>query len=283
MVSTANVDFMTVWICRACGVEHADTAEPPVSCVICTDERQYVPKTGQAWTTLAELVAEGTHIELEELEPNLFEVTAVPQVAIGQRCYLVRSTSGNLLWDPPGFVDEAAARRIRELGEVVAIVASHPHMYGVQVEWSRALGGAPVLVAASDARWVQRPDAAISTISADLELVQGLTIRTIGGHFPGSLIAHWSDGADGRGVVLSGDTFFPGPDGHWCTFMRSFPQYLPMSAAVVERVATAITARPFDRAYGNLGGVIDHDARAAVRRSAVRYAEWVRGDHDDLT
>jgi hypothetical protein len=32
-----------------------------------------------------------------------------------------------MLWDPIGFVDEAV-RRIRALGEVVAIAASHPHI-----------------------------------------------------------------------------------------------------------------------------------------------------------
>jgi len=52
---------------------------------------------------------------------------------------------------------------------------------------------------------------------------------------------------------------------------------------VVERVATKVAEREFERAYGNFGNVIRTDARAAVIRSAERYAAWVRGDHDDLT
>jgi glyoxylase-like metal-dependent hydrolase (beta-lactamase superfamily II) len=274
---------MTVWICKACAVEHPDTGEPPTFCAICSDERQYVPKTGQEWTTLAELAAGGTHLDIEELEPNLFGITAVPQVAIGQRALLVRTSDGNLLWDPTGFVDEEGARRIRDLGEVVAIVASHPHMYGAQVEWSRALGGAPILVAEADQGWVQRTDAAIWPFSGDLEIVPGVTLRTVGGHFAGSLAAHWSMGADGRGVLLAGDTVFPGPDGKWVTFMRSYPNSIPLSGAVALRAAKKLTTRPFERLYGNLGGVIDSEASDVVNRSAERHAAWARGDFDDLT
>ncbi len=242
-----------------------------------------MPKTGQAWTSLAGLAGAGTSLEIEELEPNLFGIRAEPQVAIGQRAMLIRTTDGNLLWDPTGYVDDEGARRVRDLGEVIAIVASHPHMYGSQVEWSRLLGGAPILVAAADAAWVRRTDDAISTFTGDLDILPSVTISTVGGHFPGSLVARWRDGADGRAVLLAGDTFFPGPDGEWVTFMRSYPNAIPLSVAVVDRVAAAVISRPFDRAYGNLGGVVDADARAVVRRSADRQMAWMRGDYDHLT
>src|SRR3712207_7034738 len=47
-----------------------------------------------------------------------------------------RTPSGNLLWDPIGFLDDDVVARVRELGGAAAIVASHPHMFGVQVERS---------------------------------------------------------------------------------------------------------------------------------------------------
>ena len=269
---------MTVWICAACAVEHGDTEHPPVVCAICADERQFVPPSGQAWTTIGQLRTDGARIETHEIEPRLIGIRSSPAVGIGQQAMLVQTDAGSLLWDPIGFVDETAAT----LTDVVAIATSHPHMFGAQVEWSRALGGVPILVNAADRDWVQRDDSAIETWTGELEVLPGLTLRTIGGHFPGSAVAHW-DGADGRGVVLAGDTFFPGPSESWVTFMRSFPNGIPMSAAVVERVATKVAEREFERAYGNFGNVIRTDARAAVIRSAERYAAWVRGDHDDLT
>ena len=274
---------MPVWICKACAVEHPDTAVPPIVCRICSEERQYVPISGQAWTTLAELSAAGTKLTIEEVEPNLFGVSEHPQVGIGQRTHVVRTAAGNLLWDPTGFVDEDGAARVRALGPVVAIVASHPHMYGAQVEWSRALGDVPILVSEADREWVQRPDAAIEYFSGEREVVPGITLRTPGGHFPGSVVAYWADGAEGRGVLLSGDTIFPGQDGKWVSFMRSYPNNIPLSIAVVDRVANAVNAHPFDRLYGNFGGVIPADAQAIVRRSADRQMAWMRGDFDALT
>lgn len=274
---------MPIWICRACGVEYPDAATPPEECPICLDERQYVPRSGQAWNSLTQLSADDYRIRIESVEPDLFGITSDPEIGIGQRSLLVRTAAGNVLWDPVGFVDEFAARQVRELGPVAAIVASHPHMYGAQVEWSRLLGDTPVYVAEQDRSWVQRQDASIRYWSGDREIVPGLMLRTVGGHFPGSAVALWRAGAQGAGVLLTGDTIFPGPDGLTVSFMRSFPNKLPLSAAVVDHVTNSVTELSFERLYGNFGGVVDADARTVVRASADRYMAWVRGDFDHLT
>jgi hypothetical protein len=270
---------MEFWICATCAVEHADRVGV---CAICADERQWVPADGQRWTTLPELAAAGTRVDVTELEPDLFGITATQKVGIGQTAKLIRTPSGNLLWDPIGFLDDDGVARIRALGDVAAIVASHPHMYGVQVEWSRALGGVPVLVSEADEKWVARPDPVIRTWSGRIEVVPGVTLTQPGGHFPGSAVAHWA-GADGRGVLLSGDTVFANPDRRTVAFMRSYPNHLPLSAAVTERVARALEEFDFDRLYGNFATRVDADARAVVRRSADRHIGWVRGDFDHLT
>ena len=268
------------WICRTCAVEHA---ERPAVCAICADERQWVPATGQAWTTLAELAAAGERLVLEELEPDLFGLTSEPSVGIGQQAKVVRTPAGTLLWDPPGYVDDAAVEQVRALGPVVAIAASHPHMFGVQVEWSRALGDVPVLVAEAHAHWAARPDPVVETWTGGREVLPGVVLSQPGGHFPGSAVVHWAAGADGRGVLLSGDTIFANPDRTSVSFMRSYPNRIPLSAAVVLRVAERVARRPFERLYNNFEGVIPADARAVVLRSAQRHAAWVRGDFDHLT
>ncbi len=267
-------------ICLTCGVEHAEATEV---CAICADDRQWVPAEGQRWATLEELRGSGRQVHVRELEPDLFGVTADPPVGIGQQAHLVRTPNGNLLWDPPGYVDDAGGAAVGELGEVVAIVASHPHMYGAQVEWSRALGGAPVLVSEADQEWVARPDPVIEVWSGTREVAPGLTLSQPGGHFPGSVVAHWAAGAEGRGVLLSGDTFQANPDRTSTTFMRSYPNRIPLSGAVVERITRAVSAFDFDRVYDNFGHTIDTDARTVLRRSADRYVCWVSGDFDHLT
>jgi hypothetical protein len=269
-----------VWICQTCAVEHAEAVEV---CAICADERQWMPAAGQQWTTLDELAAAGHQTRVSELEPDLFGITVEPKVGIGQQAHLVRTPAGNLLWDPTGYLDDHAIRRVRELGEVVAIVASHPHMFGVQVEWSRALGDVPVLVAEPNLEWVSRPAPAIRLWNGKFEVLPGVTLVQLGGHFPGSAVANWTAGAGEKGVLLGSDTIQTNRDRASVTFMRSYPNRIPLSAGVVERLAEAIEAFSFDRLYDNFGGTIDTDARAAVRRSADRYIGWIRGDFDHLT
>jgi hypothetical protein len=96
-------------------------------------------------------------------------------------------------------------------------------------------------------------------------------------------VLHWAGGADGRGVLLSSDTIHGNPDGATVTFMRSYPNRIPLSAAVVGRLAAGVAELEFERIYDNFGRGPKADAAAAVQRSAQRYIGWVRGDFDDLT
>jgi hypothetical protein len=274
------VAFDDVTICRTCGVE--TTTPPPRLCPICNDDRQWVPASGQAWTTREELEAEGHALSIDEREPGLFALRISPKLGIGQTCYLACTESGNLLFDVPAYIDAEAVSQVRELGGVAAIAASHPHMFGTQLEWSAAFDDAPVFVCRADVDWVQRRGRSITTYFHEAAPLPGVSIRRTGGHFPGSAVAVWT-GADGTGVMLSGDSIGPVPRDGWVTFMRSFPNYLPLSAAVVRRIASAVSDLDFDRMYGNFGQQISNGAHDAVQTSAERYAQWVSGVHDHLT
>jgi hypothetical protein len=266
-------------ICATCAVEHADR---PEVCAICADERQWVPAAGQRWTSLAELAADGRKVSISELEPALYGLTCSPGVGIGQQAKLVRTPRGNLLWDPIGFLDDAAVAAVRELGPVLAIAASHPHMFGAQVAWSHALDGAAVYVNEQQLAWLARPDAVVRSWEKTCEPVPGVTLRELGGHFPGSAVARFQ-GRDGAGVVLSSDTVFVNPDRATVAFMRSFPNHIQLSPAVVRRLAAALGEEPYERIYGNFDNAVDSGAAAAVQRSAERHVAWVEGRFDDLT
>jgi len=270
----------SVVLCATCGVEHV---KPAGTCAICADERQWVPGDGQLWTSLRELRESGHRIVFEELEDRLLGLKVQPGVGIGQQAHLITTAQGSVLWDVPPFLDRPAVDRIHALGPVLAIVASHPHMFGVQSAWSHALEQAPILVCEPLLRWVQRPDSAITGWRGRHEIAPGLVLHELGGHFVGSSVLHWADGADGRGVLFSSDTIHGNPDGATVTFMRSYPNRIPLSAAVVERLAAGVTDLPFERLYDNFGRGPKRDAAAAVQRSAARYAGWVRGDFDELT
>ncbi|HVQ90285.1 MAG TPA: hydrolase [Mycobacteriales bacterium] len=272
---------MTAWICATCGNQHADTPAPPGECAICLDERQYVGAGGQRWTTLAELAAAGHRTEVRELEPGLYGIGVQPEFAIGQRALLVRTGAGNVLWDIPGFIDAAAIERVRELGGLVAVAASHPHFHGVQVEWSHAFGDVPVLVPAADLSWVRRPDPVLRPWAGTHEVLPGVTLVQCGGHFPGSAVLHWRDGAGGRGALLTGDTIGVVADTRYVSFMRSFPNYIPLPERDIDRILAALAPYRYDRIYGGWWPrVVDRDGEAAVRRSAERYLAWQRGERD---
>jgi hypothetical protein len=84
-------------------------------------------------------------------------------------------------------------------------------------------------------------------------------------------------------VLLASDTIQANPDRATVTFLRSYPNRIPLSPAVVERITRAVTQLAFDRLYDNFGQTIEADAAAAVRRSGDRYCGWLRGEFDRLT
>lgn len=253
-----------------------------MECAICADERQYVPPTGQRWTSLAELRESGHRGEIRELEPDLHGIGVSPSFAIGQRGLIVRTVGGNLLWDVPGYIDDDLAAAVDQLGGLAVITASHPHFYGVMVEWAHAFPGATILLPAVDRRWARRDDPSIQTWSDTHAAVPGVTLVQCGGHFEGSAVAHWAAGAGGKGAMLVGDTITVTPGADRVAIMRSYPNYIPLPELSVRRVAETVARYPYDRMYGGWWDAWIRDrARQAVQRSVERSLAWQRGDADD--
>jgi len=269
----------TAFICATCGVQQAPSLVRPTRCAICEDERQYVRQGGQRWTDLAELESLGHAIELRELEPGLTGVGVTPPVGIGQRALLVHTPAGNVLWDCTGFIDARGVAAIRALGGIAAIALSHPHFYGVVAEWSDAFGGCPIYIPSADREWVQRPHPAIVEWSGTRELAPGVTLVQTGGHFEGSAVIHWAAGAEGRGALLVGDTITVVSDVRAVSFMRSYPNLIPLPASEIRRIVAAVQPYAFERIYGGWWDrVTRSDGKAAVERSARRYLTWIGAD-----
>jgi hypothetical protein len=283
----------TAWICRTCANQYAPTPAPPDACRICTDDRQYVPATGQAWTSLDRLAAEGHRTRWTELEPGLVELTVVPAVGIGHRGLLVATPAGWVLWDAPGFLDDDAVERVRASGGLAAVTRSHPHLCGVQVEWSARFRGpdgrgAPVWVPHRDAAWVTRPDEAVRHWGDRAEVAPGVTLVRCGGHFAGSAVLHVAGAAGGRGALLVGDTLMVLPGLRRVSFMRSYPMLLPLPERYLDRLLDALADLPYDRIHGGWPGLtVETGARDVVARSAELYRAWLTGarrdpDQDDV-
>ncbi|PFG34987.1 hydrolase [Sanguibacter antarcticus] len=267
---------MTIWTCSTCAIEHPDTPEPPPVCEICLDERQWVPPTGQQWTTREELARTGHRIHVHELEPDLYAVECGPSIGIGHRGLLLRTPAGNVLWEPPGFIDPEGVAAVAALGGVHAITASHPHLTGSSIQWSHAFDDAPVYVAAADERWIRRPSPVVQLWEGQVDLVPGVQMHQTGGHFAGSSVLHWPAGSDGQGALLTGDTIGVGADGS-AHVMRSFPNFIPLPERMVRRILDVTLPLAFERVYGAFR-VIETDGHTVVEQSLRRYIRWLRGE-----
>jgi glyoxylase-like metal-dependent hydrolase (beta-lactamase superfamily II) len=269
---------MPIHICTTCGTSYPDAKAPPAGCAICEDERQYVARGGQGWSTPARLAASHANT-WRRLEDDLFEIHTAPNFAIGQRALLVRTPHGNVLWDCISLFDEATEALVRSLGGLAAIAISHPHYYSCMQDWARAFG-CPVHLHKADAEWVLRADSNIRHWEGEtLAIAPGITLLRLGGHFPGGTVLHWGDGAERRGALLSGDIVQVAADLNRVSFLWSYPNMMPLSAKAVQRIADTLRPWPFDRIYGAFPGrQVMADGAGVAQRSAARYIELLAGE-----
>jgi hypothetical protein len=265
------------FVCVQCGVQFGQSIQPPNACPICQDERQFVRHTGQEWTTLAQL-ARGHHNRLEDEAPNLLGIGTEPKFAIGQRALLLQSPAGNLLWDCITLLDQKSLAEVRARGGIRAIAISHPHFYSAMVEWAERFD-APIFLHLNDREWVMRSSSRIQFWEGTtLPLWGGLALINCGGHFEGGTVLYWPEGAKGKGALLTGDIITVVEDRRYVSFMRSYPNLLPLNAPSIAHILNAIEPFPFDQIYGGWwNDVVLSDGKGAVVRSAERYLKAIGG------
>ncbi|KAB8766481.1 hypothetical protein FH972_026641 [Carpinus fangiana] len=262
----ASPDYDSLPVCCACGTQYHQLG-PDRRCRICDDPRQFIPPTGQQWTTLKEL--QGKHENVFSADslagdPDILSIQTEPKFAIGQRCLLLKTPHGNILWDLIAFLDAATVARIRHEGGLAAIIISHPHFYTTHAAWSQAFA-CPVYTFQQDESWFNMPSTAPglqrSVVSAHRYAPAGLPdvqVILCGGHFDGSSVLHWP----AKDALFVADTLFvvpsalnphPRPAGHpTFSFMWSIPNELPLGPDAIYRIWKALDGIEFRKAYGLL-------------------------------
>ncbi|KAH9822787.1 metallo-beta-lactamase family protein [Teratosphaeria destructans] len=262
-------------ICVACGTQFDLPADsPPNGCRICDDPRQFVPPTGQAWTSLARMRGHHTNrwkpVGGADHEDALTSIWTEPKFAIGQRCILVETGAGNVLWDCITYLDDDTTAFINSRGGLAAIVISHPHYYTTHLLWADTFD-CPVYLAQDDAPWLNTPDPArrrrfITTETA--KILDPITAIKLGGHFPGSLVLHWTPPSDGGGgnnnKLLIADTFVTTPSALYhidrppgttsYAFMWAIPNMIPLPPATLQQMWRRIRAFDFASTHGAFVG-----------------------------
>jgi len=170
----------------------------------CEDERQFVRHGGQEWTTLKRLAADH-HNRLEVEAPRL------PGIGIT-------------------LLDGQTAAELNARGGIRAIAISHPHYYTTMVDWAERFD-AQIFLHTADREWVMRKSSRIRFWEGTtLSLWDGLTPINCGGHFEGGAVLHWPAGANGKGALLTGDIIQVVQDRRYVSFMRSYPNLIPLGA-----------------------------------------------------
>lgn len=269
-------------ICSQCGTQFPSADRDSIrTCALCDDPRGSVPASGQAFTSMSELKAQGHRNVFEEYagDSRITYITSRPPIGIGQRATLIQTRAGNILWDCITLLDDDTLRHIRGLGGLRAIVISHPHFYSAHAQWARAFA-CRVYLAADDAKWTTMRSGH-QLLVPDVEtpvLDTGAKMIRLGGHFPGSMVLLYD-----RHVFIA-DTLMmtPAGFGDWTAdamgsprqrppgqnsfaFMWSFPNRIPLGPDEIARMWYIICKYRFEAAHGSFAHCDMEDVNAKAR------------------
>lgn len=234
-------------ICHACGTQYTQSEIEDNHCKICDDDRQYIPESGQTWTTHQELL-KSRSVQIKCIKNNLYELTILPSFAIGQRAFLILSEGGNILWDCIPLLDESTNAFINSKGGLKAIAISHPHYYSNMQTWASTFN-CPVCIHENDKAWAPKADEINLWDGEQKNLWDGIEIIKTGGHFPGACILSVPFLSE-KGTIFCGDSLQISRSKRFISIMYSYPNQIPVPVSEIERIRHLLEKFQFDTLYG---------------------------------
>lgn len=257
-------------ICTTCGTWMKEGFDSSQNCPTCSEERQYIPLSGQSWTPEEKLY--GNHqVKIIELNPRVFELVIEPTFAIGQRAFLIKSPGGNILWDCIPMLPQATIDFILAEGGLQGIAFSHPHYYSNMHQWAREFD-CPIYIHEKDAPYIHDFGTRIQLWRGEkMNLWDDLLLYNIGGHFEGSTIL-LVPSIGTKGSLFIGDALYLSPSLQHFAILYSYPNRIPLPIAKVQEIKERFNQLDFDAIYGfySYQNVLD-GAHALVQRSLGRY------------
>lgn len=232
---------LSYYACANCGFWQRHFAPP--DCPVCTDTRNDLPEDG--WRFLPEEEVRATHSgEARQVADDLWAFTTQPALGLAGTGWLITRPEGNIAFEAAPYYSDAMLERIRALGGIAILAASHAHGYGAQFQLQRAFD--PMLA-------IQRDDLRMTkafrvTLPYDdvLELAPGYTLHHVGGHYEGQAALH---DAPGR-RLFCGDMFKIDQDeagrSHSISSHKAFHKDIPLTHAELRRYRDVIAPLEFD-------------------------------------
>ncbi|KAF4966504.1 hypothetical protein FSARC_5823 [Fusarium sarcochroum] len=295
-ITTEPFDPVTAgsWlVCDTCGTQFPTSDRNEVkTCHICDDPRQFVPPSGQSFSTLDELKKKHKN-EFTPLasDPNITFISSTPKLAIGQRAMLIQTPNGNILWDCISLLDDETIARIKDLGGLKAIVISHPHFYSTHVQWARTFA-CPVYMASEDKHWTTLSSThqiALTQTETEIEGTGAKAIK-LGGHFPGSMVFLYdkrlfiadtlmttASGIGNWEKDAAGSARQKPPGLNSFSFLWSIPNFIPLSVEEMARMWRVLRRYEFRATHGGFAGmdIEDEGVRGRVLESMKIQAKHI--------
>ncbi|KAM0443956.1 hypothetical protein ACHAQK_002703 [Fusarium lateritium] len=272
-------NYNNLCLCVTCGTQYDIPFDnKPPTCRMCNqvtnraktiqEPRQFVPPSGQSWTTLEKLQA--THknqFKQDDKDSRIWSIFSTPQVAIGQRAIFIQTEAGNVIWDCISLLDQETIDFIKSRGGLAAIAISHPHFYSTHLEWAREFD-CPVYLAHEDQEWLNREDPEGRRIFVEGEtktILPGVNMVKLGGHFPGSSVLHWNGKiftGDTIGISLSGlNRSHHNKDHQVFFFHYAFPNFIPLAPTAMHLMWKRLRVWDFTSLYSLFFTTTVHEAK----------------------
>jgi glyoxylase-like metal-dependent hydrolase (beta-lactamase superfamily II) len=244
------------WMCTACGFWQCRATEPR-ECPACEDFRS-APSPALSVFASPDEVDVVTPVAWEEIEPGAWRLEAAGHAGAG---YLIEHDEGNVLFECPPWISDAALAFIASRGGVRVATASHPHTYGAL--WRIVEAFAPQIpVHVADLPWA-RTFAPTDVYDTVYDLHHGRTLHHVGGHFDGQQVLFDAR----RGTLFCGDALVVELDPHdpqraiAISCAKSHARQIPLTVAEVRRHREVLAGLDFTQAWtscaraGNVGRV----------------------------
>lgn len=228
--------------CANCGFWQRHFAPP--DCPVCTDVRNDLPEDG--WRFLPEAEVRATHDgDWRQVADNLWAFTTSPALGLAGTGWLIVRPQGNIAFEAAPYYSDAMLDRVRSLGGIRFLAASHAHGYGALFQLQRAFEPEMLAIQKDDLR-MTKAFRVTTPYDEALEIAPGYTLHHVGGHYEGQAALH---DAPGR-RLFCGDMFKIDQDeagvSQAISSHKAFHKDIPLTHAEIRRYRDVIAPLNFD-------------------------------------
>lgn len=232
--------------CQNCGFWQEYFAAPP-DCPVCSDVRNALPADGWRFTSAAEMRAQEEHGEITgewmEIDNGIWMFSAVPQLGIGSSGYLIERSTGNIAFEAAGWYTQNALQKIRELGGIRFLSASHPHGFGALWQLQREFAPQTTAFQREAIRFTKAFDVNLA-FDNELNVDEASTLFYVGGHYEGQSILYYAP----KKILFAGDALkFEEKSGKTIgvSCHKAFHKQIPLSKSEIEKYQAVISGLDF--------------------------------------